>query len=64
MSQLKQLFLAQVLTEEQFIRLKQAYQHYHHFLHQKIIQPEAVKSEEIQSDVWAICQAIYHEPGK
>lgn len=59
LGQMQQLSMAQILTKEQFITLKKAYQYYHHLLHQKILQPEAVNIEEIQKGVLAVCDAIY-----
>ncbi|BCA96455.1 glutamate-ammonia-ligase adenylyltransferase [Legionella antarctica] len=59
LSQLKQLFFAHVLTKEQWITLKEAYQHYHYLLHQKILQSKSIDSEEIQAKVAEICDIIY-----
>ena len=60
LSQIKQLFLAEVLTKEQFILLNKAYRQYHHLLHQKILQLNPVNSTEIQEQVWAVCNEHYH----
>ena len=59
LNQIKRLFLAQVLTKEQWMILKKAYRHYHYLLHQKILQPKQGNSEEIQMKVAAICEVVY-----
>ena len=59
LSHLKQLFLAHVLTDEQYKILKKAYQHYHHLLHHKIVQSEIKNTEEMQEKVWTVCEDVY-----
>lgn len=45
LSQIQHLYLTHVLTKEQFLILKKAYQLYHYLLHQKILQPGAVHNK-------------------
>jgi len=59
LSQLKQLYLAQVVTEEQYEVLKKAYRRYHHYLHQNILQSAGTSNDELYQQVGAICDAIY-----
>ncbi|KTD57417.1 bifunctional [glutamate--ammonia ligase]-adenylyl-L-tyrosine phosphorylase/[glutamate--ammonia-ligase] adenylyltransferase [Legionella shakespearei] len=59
LSQLQQLNLAGVLTKEQFITLKKAYEKYHYLLHQKVLRPKSVDVKEIKEGVLAVCHAIY-----
>jgi glutamate-ammonia-ligase adenylyltransferase len=59
LSQMKQLYHDQVLTEDQYKILKKAYRYYHYLLHQKIVQPRSVNVEAIQGKVWTVCEAVY-----
>jgi glutamate-ammonia-ligase adenylyltransferase len=61
LSQMKQLFIAHALTEEQYKVLKQAYTYYHHLLHQKIVQSEVLNAEKMQAKVWAVCEVVYED---
>lgn len=58
LSLIQQLFLARVLDRMQFVTLKKAYQHYHHLLHQQIVQPGEVGCEEIQRNVLCVCEML------
>jgi len=59
LSQLRQLYLAKVLTKEQFSILKKAYQHYHYLLHQNLLAPGNENNEQMQNQVSAVCEALY-----
>ncbi|KTD46475.1 bifunctional [glutamate--ammonia ligase]-adenylyl-L-tyrosine phosphorylase/[glutamate--ammonia-ligase] adenylyltransferase [Legionella quateirensis] len=59
LSQLEHLFINHVVTKEQLTILKDAYEHYHHLLHQKILQPGVERSEEINKAVMDVCKEIY-----
>lgn len=61
LSQIKQLFFADILSEKNYKILKKAYQNYHFLLHQKIVQTKSVNSNEMQARVLAICESIYLE---
>jgi len=59
LSHIQQLFLAQIITEEQFKILRKAYKNYHHLLHLNILKPGMKHNELMQSKVLAVCEAIY-----
>lgn len=59
LSLLQQLHLAGILTKEQFLTLKKAYEKYHYLLHQKALRSESADVKEIKEGVLAVCKAIY-----
>lgn len=59
LSQLKHLFLSDVLTKSQFITLKKAYQYFHYLMHQKIVQPVVINDDEMQNAVSLLCKELY-----
>lgn len=59
LSLLQKLFAEQVLNQEQFTKLKQAYKHYHHLLHQHLLQPSQQDYQLQQADVIAVSQDLY-----
>ncbi len=60
LSQIQQLFLSRVISREQFIVLKKAYNYYHYLLHRKILQPNpSADIEKFRERVAQVCNALY-----
>lgn len=56
LSLLQRLFAEQILNQEQFTNLKQAYKLYHHLLHQNLLQPAQQDCRSRQVEVIAISE--------
>lgn len=62
LNQMQHLFLAQVLTKQQYTILKKAYSHYHQLLHQNVVRPEKVANKKLQEAVFNVCRELYQVP--
>lgn len=63
LSQLHHLFLAGVLSKNQFTLLKKAYRKHHQLLHQNLLCPgRVVSSESMQKEITAIAQEFFEQP--
>lgn len=56
---LHHLYTDNVITNLQFTTLTRAYAHYHHMLHQQLLQSESVESNAFESDVLDISSIYY-----
>jgi [glutamine synthetase] adenylyltransferase / [glutamine synthetase]-adenylyl-L-tyrosine phosphorylase len=57
---LQQLTLANSITPEQFAKLERTYRHFHHVLHQYLLNPNALLEWQAeQADVRVLCQQLY-----
>lgn len=59
LNQLQQLLAAGALNQQQFLLLKKAYRRYHQSLHLKVLKSSVVDLQDLQKNVWSICQDIY-----
>lgn len=60
LSQLHHLFLAAVLSKEQYTFLKKAYKKHHQVLHQNLLRPGVANDKNMQDEILAVCKEIFN----
>lgn len=61
MTLLKQLFIRNAITLDQYRQLKHAYQYFHHVLHLSVLKPMAFEEDKYSVAVAAVCEEIYNK---
>lgn len=60
LSQIKQLHGANIISDEHYVILKNAYTQYHHFLHQYTLKTEVIPNLALQEKIHELCEILYN----